>query len=238
MKYNYTMKNNLALILAGGSGSRLDPSTPKQFLHLRGKPLLVHTLERFQNHPAIDVIILVTHADFVKRTKELLKPFSIAKLQQILPGGATRQESSAIGVEAAADNFQNILIHDAARPFVSPSQIDAMLDKLTQYAAVNMTVPVTDTIARLDQNGMVVENPDRSRLRRVQTPQGFHLSVIREAHRLARQDNDNSATDDCSLILKYNLAPIANVTGHPDNIKVTSPIDLIIAGQILDNQIT
>ena len=237
MKYNYTMKNNLALILAGGSGSRLDPSTPKQFLHLRGKPLLVHTLERFQNHPKIDVIYLVTHADFVMRTKELLKPFQLTKLEHILPGGATRQESSAIGVEAAADDFQNILIHDAARPFVTAGQIDAMLDKLAQYAAVNMTIPVTDTIARLDRNGMVVENPDRSLLRRVQTPQGFHLSIIREAHHLAQQDNDNSATDDCSLILKYNPTPIANVQGHPNNMKVTSPIDLIIAGQILDNQI-
>ena len=228
------MKNNLALILAGGSGSRLDPSTPKQFLHLRDKPLLVHTLEKFQFHPRIDAIILVTHAEFVLRTKELLKPFSLTKLGKILPGGSTRQESSAKGVAAASDNFTNILIHDAARPFVSEDQIDAMLDKLQHFSAVNMTVPVTDTIARLDGNELVVEIPDRSQLRRVQTPQGFRLSVISEAHRLAQQDNDNSATDDCSLILKYNLAPIANVTGHPNNIKVTSPIDLVIASQILD----
>lgn len=228
------MKNNLALILAGGSGSRLDPSTPKQFLHLRGKPLLVHTLEKFQSHPHIDAIILVTHAEFVLRTKELIKPFSLTKLEKILPGGRTRQESSAIGVAAASGNFKNILIHDAARPFVSEDHIDSLLDKLQHFSAVNMTVPVTDTIARLGDNELVVEIPDRSQLRRVQTPQGFRLSVISEAHRLAQQDNDNSATDDCSLVLKYNLAPIANVTGHPNNIKVTSPIDLVIASQILD----
>ncbi len=231
------MNRNLALILAGGSGSRLDPSTPKQFLHVRGKPLLVHTLEKFQHHPRVNAVFLVTHADFVLRTKELLKPFHLEKLKKILPGGRTRQESSATGIDAAPDEFLNVLIHDAARPFISAEQIDAMLDKLEHYSAVNMTIPVTDTIARLDENDMVVENPDRSRLRSVQTPQGFRLSVIREAHRLAKRDNDTSATDDCSLILKYNLTAIANVPGHPDNIKVTSPIDLIIAGQILDNQI-
>ncbi len=230
------MNKNLAIILAGGSGSRLDKTVPKQFLQLLGKPILVHTLEAFQRHPGIDAIFLVTHADFVARTKALLKPFNLPKLEQILPGGATRQQSSAIGIAAAGDEFLKVLIHDAARPFVEAELIVAVLDHLDTFSAVDVTLPITDTIARLDEDDLVMEIPDRRLLRRVQTPQGFRLPVIRKAHRLAKEDNDFTATDDCSLVLKYHLAPIASVPGHPDNIKITSPIDLIIAGQILDTR--
>ncbi len=229
------MGKNLALILAGGTGSRMSDGTnlPKQFLELEGKTILQHSIESFENHPGIHCIFVVTHAEYFDRTVEIIRECHYQKVVDILRGGETRQDSSCIGVLAAGpDDFENILIHDAARPFISNEIIDSILEKLTVYPAVNIGVPSSDTILEVDDNNIIKNVPNRNYLRRAQTPQSFKLKLIQQAHRLAKEHGVKGSSDDCMLILKFNLAPVYVVEGDPLNIKITYPIDLVFAEKI------
>ncbi len=227
--------STVAIILAGGSGERFQGPVPKQFLKLAGRSLLAICLERFQKHPGIDGIILVCPAAQLNLAEETVKAGSFAKVKEVLPGGTTRQESSFRGVCAAAPEIKNVLIHDAARALVPPAVIDRVLEALAVNAAVTAVLPAADTIVRVDEMAMVSAVLDRDKLKLVQTPQGFRLEAIRQAHALARADGFNSASDDCSLLLRYKLAPVATVQGDPENIKITYPQDLAIAEAILKN---
>jgi 2-C-methyl-D-erythritol 4-phosphate cytidylyltransferase len=226
---------NLVLILAGGSGSRIDGALPKQFLSLADKTILQHAIEKFENHPQTEHIFIVIHGDYIDRTREIVRGSGYKKVEKILEGGETRQDSSRIGVMAAAPGeYENVLIHDAARPFVSKEIIDNILSALETHSAVNVAVPSPDTVIEIDADNFIKNVPDRKYLRRVQTPQAFKLDLIQKAHWLALEKNITNATDDCSLILKLNLAPIYVVEGNEKNIKITYPLDLLIAQKILD----
>ncbi|MCX6583394.1 MAG: 2-C-methyl-D-erythritol 4-phosphate cytidylyltransferase [Candidatus Aminicenantes bacterium] len=228
------MKKNLAIILAGGSGSRIDGALPKQFLLLEGKTILQHSIEKFENHPHIDHIFIVIHGDYIDRTREIVHGSGYKKVVKILKGGETRQDSSRIGVTAAhPGDYENVLIHDAARPFVSKEIIDNILSALDTHSAVNVAVPSPDTVIEIDVGNFIKNVPDRNYLRRVQTPQAFKLDLIQKAHRLALENKITDATDDCSLILKLNLAPVYVVEGSERNIKITYPLDLQLAKNIL-----
>lgn len=230
------MKKNLALILAGGSGSRIDGALPKQFLLLDGKTILQHSIEKFENHPQVEHIFIVIHGDYIDRTREIVRGSGYKKVVKILKGGDTRQDSSRIGVTAAnPGEYENVLIHDAARPFVSKEIIDNILSALETHSAVNVAVPSPDTVIEIDAENFIKNVPDRKYLRRVQTPQAFKMELIREAHRLALENNITDATDDCSLILKLNLAPIYVVEGSERNIKITYPLDLQLAEILIIN---
>ncbi|HLP44446.1 MAG TPA: 2-C-methyl-D-erythritol 4-phosphate cytidylyltransferase [Candidatus Kapabacteria bacterium] len=225
---------NLALILAGGSGKRIDGVVPKQFLLLDGQTILQHSIDKFENHPCIDQIFIVIHGDFLDRTKEIVRGSGYRKVVKILKGGETRQDSSRIGVTAAnPGEYQNVLIHDAARPFVSKTIIDNTLAALETHSAVNVAIPSSDTIIEINHDHYIKSVPDRTYLRRVQTPQAFKLDLIQKAHCLALENNITNATDDCSLILKLDLAPIYVVEGSERNIKITYPLDLQFAQNIL-----
>ena len=229
------MKKNLAVILAGGTGTRIEGDFPKQFLTLAGKTILEHTIEKFENHPYIDRIFFVTNEEFYDKTGEIVRKGGYRKVLKILKGGETRQESSCIGVMAAApEDYENVLIHDAARPFVSKRIIDDILEKLNTYSAVNVAVSSPDTIIEIKKNNLIKKVPDRSCLRRVQTPQAFKLDLIQKAHGLAKEKGVTNAADDCSLILNLKLAPIYVVEGSQSNIKITYPLDLQIAQKILE----
>ena len=231
------MKKNLALILAGGSGSRIRHETPKQFLQVNQKTLLQHSIEKFEHHPRIHHIFLVIPHKYLDKAGEIVRRSGYKKVIKLLSGGQTRQESSRLGVAAApAGEYENVLIHDAARPFVSKKIIDNLLEKLETYAAVNVAVPSPDTIIQIDENNLIVSVPDRKYLRRVQTPQAFKLELIRQAHNLALEQGIANATDDCSLILKLKLADIYVVEGSERNIKITYPQDLPFAERMLADQ--
>ncbi len=231
----YYMKKNLAIVLAGGTGSRTGESLPKQFLLLREKPILLHTLEKFELHGDIDDIILVTHGNYIKQTKQILEGKGFTKLVGIMEGGEARQDSSRMGVIAADPNeYENILIHDGARPFLSKKIIDEVLVALKDHSAVTVAVETTDTILVLDEKNYIGDVPDRKTLRRVQTPQGFKLQLIREAHQKAIQENIFNSSDDCLLVSRMKLAPVYVVDGSPLNIKITYPMDLMLADKILD----
>jgi 2-C-methyl-D-erythritol 4-phosphate cytidylyltransferase len=229
------MKKNLVLILAGGSGSRIDDDLPKQFLMLKGRTILQHTIDKFEYHPTIDHIFLITKSEFYDKTEKIIRDSNYGKVVKILEGGEVRQDSSRIGVTAAgAGDYENVLIHDAARPLVSKKIIDDILEKLDTHSAVNVAIMSPDTIVQVDENQLVRNVPDRKYLRRVQTPQAFKLELMQKAHQLALENGITNATDDCSLVLKLKLAEVYVVEGSQLNIKITYPIDLHIAEKILE----
>ncbi len=220
-----------AIILSGGTGSRFNASLPKQFLKIGKKTLLTICLQRFQDHAGIASIILVCPGEHLARAQRDAAVFP--KVALVLPGGATRQESSAIGVSVVPAGARNVLIHDAARALVPVAVIDRVLAALASAHAVMPVLPVGDTTVRIDESGAVAAVLDRNVLRRVQTPQGFRTDIIKEAHKIAKNEGFIDAPDDCSLVLKYGLSPVVTVDGDPRNIKITYSYDLDIARALL-----
>jgi 2-C-methyl-D-erythritol 4-phosphate cytidylyltransferase len=231
------MKKNLVIILAGGSGSRFTEKLPKQFFTIKGRFILAHTIDKFKTHPLIHDIFVVTNSEYYKLSDEIVRTADCDKGLKLLIGGATRQDSSRIGVMAAdPGEYENVLIHDAARPFVSQTIIDDIIEALNRFSAVNTAIPCADTIVEVDGDNLIKHVPDRGVLRRVQTPQAFKPPLIRKAHRLAVENGINNATDDCSLVLKFKLAPVYVVDGSEENIKITYPLDLQIARQMMGDK--
>jgi 2-C-methyl-D-erythritol 4-phosphate cytidylyltransferase len=227
--------STIAIILAGGSGERFQGPMPKQFLKIAGRSLLQICLEQFQGHSGIDGIVLVCPAAQLDLAGEMVTAAHISKVQKILPGGKTRQESSFIGVSAAPPGIENVLIHDAARALVPAGIIAGVLEALVHSRAVMPVLKVNDTAIGIDEAGTVAAVLDRSILRLVQTPQGFRIEIIRRAHEMARAEGFSHAGDDCSLVLRYRLAPVVTVPGDPNNIKITYPSDLIVAEAMLNS---
>ncbi len=223
---------NCAIILASGTGSRLGLDIPKQFYKINDKTVLEYSIEAFENHKAISSVIIVSHPDYIDLTKEI--SFKYSKVRGVIKGGSTRQKSAYNALNALAGKWiDNVLIHDAVRPFINSDIIDNCIKALEKYQAVNVVLPVSDTIIEIDENNLIKKVPDRALIKRCQTPQCFRYAVIKEAHELAQNENYNSATDDCSLVLRYDLTPVYAAEGSEDNIKITYPSDIIIAKEIL-----
>ena len=223
---------NIAIILAGGIGERFGTEIPKQFIKLAGKPVIIHTIKIFEEHPLIHEIYIVVHRNYYNYMVDLVKRYGFKKVKKILIGGTTRQESSQIGVFATDEDVDNILIHDAVRPFVSPDTLTDVIRALESYPAVDVAIPSPDTIIRISEVNTIEDIPPRKELRLGQTPQGFKRDVIKKAHERALEEGFTSATDDCTLVLRYNLGEVYVVTGSEYNIKITRPIDIHLADKI------
>jgi len=224
---------NIAIILASGTGSRLRAEVPKQFLKLAGKTVLEHTLGVFDQHLQIDEVIVVCAEEHRMLVEELIAKSGIRKVARIVRGGATRQESSASGIAAIVGDDHKVLVHDAARPLLDHPTIDRCLAALDTYAAVDTGIPSGDTIIQLNDDDLINSIPVRSKLRLGQTPQAFRSGVLREAHRLAVESDDKpTVTDDCGLVLHYNLTPVKVVDGSVNNIKITYPSDIYLADRL------
>ena len=218
---------NIAIILAGGSGSRFGADMPKQFLQVAGKMIIEHTIDAFERHPMIDEIAIVSRADYMEEMREMVKKDGYVKVTHVLQGGKERYHSSLAAIEAFTNDDDNLLIHDGVRPLVSERIITDCVKALAEYEAVDVAVPTTDTIIELNEDGSIARIPQRRLLRNAQTPQCFRRRVIAEAFRLALQDPDFFPTDDCSIVLKYMPeVAIKVVDGEPSNIKVTYKSDL------------
>lgn len=216
---------NTAVILASGTGERSGLNLPKQFFEIDGKTLLEIVVSTFNEHNGIDEILVVTNEDFFEQTKNLLKNFS--KVKKVINGGETRQDSSFNGV-MAIDEECNVLIHDAARVFVSKEIIDACIEGLSAHDAVCTVINSTDTIFKVDGTGKIVDIPERANLRCAQTPQCFRLSLIKKAHEKA-SERGLSVTDDCGLVEAGKLADIYTVLGNSENKKITYSEDFELA---------
>jgi 2-C-methyl-D-erythritol 4-phosphate cytidylyltransferase len=230
----------VAVVLAGGSGSRFGGSLPKQLRLLAGKTLVEHCVAAFDQAPAIDGVLVVMAADKVAETAVQLRGYG--KLVGIVPGGSARSDSTrhAIGAITAAPGTAgadcNVLFHDAARPLVDQRIIADCVTALDRWQAIGVVVPSSDTIVEV-HHGILGQVLPRESLARCQTPQGFRLSVIARAHQLAAADpqfSSLSATDDCGVVRRYlPEIPIGAVPGSERNIKVTFPGDLVIAETLL-----
>ncbi len=223
------MSNNLknyAIILASGTGSRFNSELPKQFLEIKGRTILERSIDIFEQNDDIFEIILVITPEYRKNALDILQKNNFKKIKKVLNGGKTRKESSFIGVNAINGTEANVLIHDCARPFLSQDVLNNCINALKSHNAVDVAIPSSDTVVEVF-NGVIQSIPDRKTLMRSQTPQCFRLSLIKKAHELAKDDND--FTDDCGLIVKYNLAKIFVIEGNLENIKITYPTDEILA---------
>ena len=211
-----------ALILAAGSGSRAGGVLPKQYRHLGGRPALRHVLEAFLSHPRLDRIqVVISETDSDRYAAAAMG----LDIEPPVLGGATRQESGRLGLEALAHKPpQQVLIHDAARPFVSSGLIGRVIAALDIHEGVVPALPVTDTLKRAPQ-GVIAETISREGLWTAQTPQGFRYSLIREAHARAAKSGLGHFTDDAS-IAEWGGMKVAVVTGETQNLKLTTARDL------------
>lgn len=221
------MRKNIAVLLAGGRGRRLGAEKPKQFLKLAEKTVLEHSLNAFQTCDQIDEIIIISHADFVQEAEKIVSQTAAAKVKDVLPGGRERYDSSLAALAAYEGESVNFVFHDAVRPAVSVALIDKVCAALETHEAVNVVLPAIDTMIEVDDCGKMISLPDRSRLRRVQTPQAFRSETIREAYRRALLDPSFCGTDDCGVVFRYlPETEIALVEGEESNIKLTYPEDI------------
>lgn len=217
----------VAVLLAGGSGSRMGGERPKQFLEVKGKTILEWTIEAFHRHPLVDEIAIVSRADCMEEVAQLARPYP--KVRRILQGGKERYDSSLAAIRAYEDDDCRLLLHDAVRPLVSQRIITDCIQALERYEAVDVAVPSTDTIVEVNEEGLICRIPARSSLRNVQTPQGFRRSTIRRAYEIALQDPQFQTTDDCGVVFRYLPdTPICVVEGEMQNIKITYPQDLLL----------
>jgi 2-C-methyl-D-erythritol 4-phosphate cytidylyltransferase len=222
----------VGVILAGGVGTRVGLGTPKQLLKIAGKPIIEHTLAAFEATAEVDEILVLMTPDYVKDIEEIVAARGFRKVTAVLEGGVTRNDTTKLALDQLGTDECNVLFHDAVRPLVTQRIIRECVNALRHFDAVDVAIPSADTIIVVDGD-VITEIPDRSRLRRGQTPQSFKLSVIRRAYELAWQDPDFAATDDCSVVLKY-LPEVAIhvVEGSEHNMKVTAPVDLFLADKL------
>lgn len=217
---------NIAVILAGGKGSRFGAQLPKQFIKINNKTVLEYSITAFQKNLGIDEIIVVSNPDYITETEKIAKQTYFTKVKAVLPGGKERYHSSL-----AAINYQkeeaNLILHDAVRPLISDTVISKVTEALRNHKAVNVAVPTSDTILKADKtSGFIAEIPDRTVLFQSQTPQAFRLSVIKKAYRIGLKQANFKTTDDSGVVRNYlPEIDIFIVQGEHYNIKLTYPED-------------
>lgn len=224
-----------AIVLAGGRGKRMSSDVAKQYLPIGGVPMLVHTLKCFENAACIDDIILVlpeSETEYVK--KEILADVKLDKLSAIVTGGAERYDSVLNGLERIEDGI--VFIHDGARPFVSEKVLEDLTEAVRTSGACATGVPVVDTIKQTDDNGFIEKTVDRSSLWQIQTPQVFEVSLIKEAYKKFIEAGKPHVTDDTMVVELFGNTKVRMVEGSYENIKLTTPTDMIIAEEILKSK--
>ncbi len=215
------------LIVAGGRGTRMGGPQPKQFLELAGRPVLMHTLEAFDRWDASARLIVVLPEDQIDTWKRLCEAHVFGRIHRVVAGGETRFHSVRNGLGAVASNGL-IAVHDGVRPLVAPSVIAACFAAAADGGAAVPVVPVVESVREVDADGG--SRPvDRTRLRVVQTPQVFRADVLRAAYRLPY---DPRFTDDASVVEASGVA-VRLVPGNRENIKLTTPMDLLLAEQLM-----
>lgn len=218
-----------AVIVAAGSSARM--GSDKLTAVLGGVPVLVRTLRTFDACPLVDEIIVVTRGDRIEEMAELCKEYGIQKVSKVLAGGATRVESALVGVTEVDPKARRIAIHDGARPLVTTDLIERTVRAAKEHYAAVPVIPSTDTLKVVDEKGYVAGTVDRATTYRVQTPQIFKTDFIKGALTKAMEKN-LPLTDDCSAMEMMGVK-IMTVPGDEDNIKLTTPRDMILAEAIL-----
>lgn len=211
-----------AVVVAGGAGTRMGGETRKQYLRLGGEPVLLHAVRPFLAHPEIGPVVVVLPAQDAIDPPEWLRGLAVS----VVAGGAERGDSVWHGLLAVPEDADWVLVHDGARPLVTGEIISRVLDACRHGGAI-AAVAVTDTIQEVDGEGVIRATPDRSRLWRAQTPQGFPRQALVDAYRRAREEGA-AFTDDAAVYARF-AGPVRVVEGADDNLKVTRPADLAVA---------
>ncbi|MFB4422909.1 2-C-methyl-D-erythritol 4-phosphate cytidylyltransferase [Streptomyces sp. QL37] len=228
-----------AVIPAAGRGVRLGPGAPKALRALGGTPMLIHAVRAMAASRAVTLVVVVAPPDGAPEVKNLIDGHALPERTDyvVVPGGATRQESVKLGLDALPDDISVVLVHDAARPLVPVDTVDAVIEAVRDGApAVVPALPLADTVKEVEpgEPGVpepVLSTPVRARLRAVQTPQGFDRSTLVEAHGSVAVDGEG-ATDDAGMVERLG-SPVVVVPGHEEAFKVTRPLDLVLAEAVL-----
>ncbi|MET3961450.1 2-C-methyl-D-erythritol 4-phosphate cytidylyltransferase [Marmoricola sp. OAE513] len=231
------MSSRVAVILAGGVGTRVGLDIPKQLIKVAGHTILEHTLATFDAHPMVDEIVVMMAQGHLDAVHSIVRTGGYTKVTQVLEGAETRNGTTLRALdavqEAGASDDTMILFHDAVRPLVSPRIIADCFEALETHDAVDVAIPSADTIIEVDSDNVIRNIPPRANLRRGQTPQAFRAGTIRAAYAVAAGDPDFQATDDCTVVLRYTPdVPIWVVAGEERNMKVTEPIDIYLADKL------
>ena len=218
-----------AILLAAGKSARMGSNVDKAFLSLVDKPVVAWSLLALERCPDVDGIVLVVRKDRLLAAKAVVKMFGISKVSKIVAGGAKRQESVAAGLAACDMDTRYVVVHDAARPLVTPEVVSEVVKNARRFPAVTVGRPMSDTVKVCDKGSTVTETLPRDRLWAVQTPQAFQLRDLRAAHKaLGRRE----VTDDC-MAVELNGGTVKIVTNLRPNFKITTVEDLQAAGALL-----
>lgn len=228
----------IAIIIAGGSGNRMGQDIPKQFLNVGEKPVIMYTLDAFQNHPNIDGIIVVCIDGWHEILKSYAKQFNITKLVSVVSGGNCGQASIKCGLDEAKRLYSDediVLIHDAIRPMVSEEIISDNIAKCELYGNATTVVPCTTVVLGKTNDEYSEEVVDRDKLYLTQTPQAFILKDILDAHKEAKEKGITSAVASCSLYIELGRK-VYYSAGSETNIKLTRPGDIQIFKALLNTK--
>jgi 2-C-methyl-D-erythritol 4-phosphate cytidylyltransferase len=221
-----------AIVVAAGAGTRMGSPVKKPYILLQNVPLLIHTLRALRRCERISRYVVVVAQEDLAEAEAMIRNDGFGSLQ-VVPGGAERQDSVRCGLQAVSQETDVVLVHDAARPFVSPQEIDHVIEAAWEIGAATLGTPVKDTIKEV-QESTVVRTLKRDRLVAVQTPQAFRVPLLREAHQRALAEGV-MGTDDASL-LEWMGHPVMVVPGSYRNLKITTPEDLWIAEMFLQKE--
>lgn len=226
---------NIALIIAGGSGQRMQQDIPKQFINVYDKPVIVYTLEAFQQHPEIDSIAVVCIQGWEPMLWAYANQFGITKLKYVIPGGENGQSSIRNGVYELEKNYNRediVLVHDAIRPLVSPEIISDCIVKTKQYGSAIATIPCAEAMLQTEDGHVSIGSYPRCNLRRTQTPQGFAIGTLCDLHRKAVNQGVMNSIASCTLMIEMGYQVYFSM-GSEKNIKLTTVEDIDIFKALL-----
>ncbi len=220
-----------AVIVSAGKGERFG-GKKKQFLLLDKKPILAHSLDKFESSPLIcSIILVVSQDDLDYCLKEIVEKFQYRKISHVVPGGKRRQDSVKNGIDNLPRDTEILVIHDGVRPFVTRVMIEDSIQSAIRYGAVVTAIPVKDTIKMANPDGTVLKTFNRETLWQAQTPQSFRIEIIREAYQRAIEEGF-TGTDDASLVERLGIN-VHIILGSYNNIKITTPEDLALANLLI-----
>jgi 2-C-methyl-D-erythritol 4-phosphate cytidylyltransferase len=222
-------EHHAVIFVAGGTGTRMGRALPKQFLTLNNTPILIHTLRNFRAFNPFFEMVVVMHHDYISFWKDLCLQFENVPAHTVVAGGEERFHSVKNGLNALSESVNSVAVHDAVRPLVSHETLARCFEALNEKAAVVPAIPINDSIREV--HGAENKSVDRSLFKRIQTPQCFHATVLKEAY---NQPFCPLFTDDASVV-EANGHSVFLVEGNLENIKITSPIDLIVGEALTAN---
>jgi len=222
----------VAVVPAGGTGKRMGASAPKQFLMLGGVPMMLHSLRVLEQAPSVtEVVLVVPKQERARALTEVVERHGLKKVLKVVPGGATRQESVHHGLNEVDEDVEIVVVHDAVRPFVTEDLIERSIEAARKHGGAIVAVPMKDTPKQVGADRLIQRTLDRTEFWLAQTPQTFRRALIVEAYRKAEVAHVHG-TDDAALVERLGHK-VAIVEGSWENIKITTPGDMIVAEAIL-----